>query len=295
MELLKLRKLHFSRCMSSAIFTWSSKLMADRDMWDPCSLHLVRARFLNFLVRKLSHEFKLCGLSILHKFQMAIFPYSPSAILACSSKLMVDYDSMGPSLQQFGARFLNFSPVCSHVTLKFAKRWHHQNSLRFISALAEARSLWLWLQVGRNKPCMLAAMTVSPLVRVCLDSWMSWQSRECLWFVVRRLLSRAVLCWESLTCARISHVHSASATHSHSPVHTPGHVTVHTAAGHVTTRTQWQTYNSRSSTGVKQCLHQSLCVCMMQHDDTDVLSVERTVKAKFHYATEQRKEGGRVR
>jgi len=34
-----------------------------------------------------------------------------------------------------------------------------------ISTLAEATTLWLWLQVGRNKPCMLAAaMTISPLV-----------------------------------------------------------------------------------------------------------------------------------
>jgi len=54
-------------------------------------------------------------------------------------------------------------PVGCHVTSKFAKCWYHQNPLRFISALAEARSLRLWLQVGRHKQCMLAAMTVSPL------------------------------------------------------------------------------------------------------------------------------------
>ena len=34
-----------------------------------------------------------------------------SAILAWSSKLTVDYDSMVPSLQLFGATFLNFSPI----------------------------------------------------------------------------------------------------------------------------------------------------------------------------------------
>ena len=121
------------------------------------SLQLVRARFSNFFLRELSHEFKLCRMSILHKFQMAIFPSFPngwgyshmvrhagspvciahadmtltwskvkvtdllkfrklhfsasisSSILACSSKLVVDYDSMGPNLQLFGARFLNFS------------------------------------------------------------------------------------------------------------------------------------------------------------------------------------------
>jgi len=54
-------------------------------------------------------------------------------------------------------------PIGGHVTSKFAKFWYHENSLHFISMLAEARSLWLWLQVGRKKPCMLAAMAVSPL------------------------------------------------------------------------------------------------------------------------------------
>jgi len=57
-------------------------------------------------------------------------------------------------------------PLGGHVILKFAKCWYHQNPLGFISALAEARSLWLWLQVGRNKPCTLVAMTISPLLEL---------------------------------------------------------------------------------------------------------------------------------
>jgi len=57
-ELLKFRKLHFSRSISSAMFTWSSKLMVDHDSTGP-SLQLVRAQFSNFLVRKLSREFLL--------------------------------------------------------------------------------------------------------------------------------------------------------------------------------------------------------------------------------------------
>jgi len=48
--------------------------MVDYDSTEP-SLQLVGARFSNFLLKKLSHEFKLCGMSILHKFQMAIFRY----------------------------------------------------------------------------------------------------------------------------------------------------------------------------------------------------------------------------
>ena len=148
--LLKFRKLHFSRSIYSAILVWCPKLMVDRDSTGP-NLQLVWAQFSNFLLRKLSHEFILRGMSILHEFQMAIFPYclrlrshgqacwysymiwpgpDPrsksksltvnfrklhfstsvfSAVLAWSSKLIVDFDSMGPSLQLFGARFLNFS------------------------------------------------------------------------------------------------------------------------------------------------------------------------------------------
>jgi len=54
-------------------------------------------------------------------------------------------------------------PVGGHVTSKVVKCLYHQNPLCFVSLLAEARSLWLWLQVGRNRPCTLVAMTVSPL------------------------------------------------------------------------------------------------------------------------------------
>jgi len=56
-RLLKFRKLHFSRSISSAILAWSSKLMVDHDSTGP-SLQLVRVQFLNFLFRKLSCELK---------------------------------------------------------------------------------------------------------------------------------------------------------------------------------------------------------------------------------------------
>jgi len=69
------RKLHFSRSISSAISTWSSKVMVDHDRMVP-SLQLVRARFSNFLLRKLSREFKLRRMSTLYEFQIGIFPYS---------------------------------------------------------------------------------------------------------------------------------------------------------------------------------------------------------------------------
>jgi len=60
-----------SRSISSAVLAWSLKLIADHHSMGP-SLQLVGARFSIFLLRKLSCEFKLCGMSILHEFQMAI-------------------------------------------------------------------------------------------------------------------------------------------------------------------------------------------------------------------------------
>jgi len=62
-ELLKLRKLYFSMSISSTV-AWSSKLMNDYDTMGPI-LQLVGAQFLNFLLSKLSCDFKLLGMSLL--------------------------------------------------------------------------------------------------------------------------------------------------------------------------------------------------------------------------------------
>jgi len=72
-----------------------------------------------------------------------------SAILAWSSKRMVDYDGMGPRLYPIGARFLNFS----HMTSNFAKCWYHQNPLGFISSMPEKIAFWLWLQELTTTSC----------------------------------------------------------------------------------------------------------------------------------------------
>ena len=71
-ELPKLRKVHFSRSISSAVFAWSSKVMIGDDSTGP-GLQLVGARFLNFLPGKLSREFKLHHMSIFHHIPMAVF------------------------------------------------------------------------------------------------------------------------------------------------------------------------------------------------------------------------------
>jgi len=65
MELPKLRKLHFSRSISSSVLTWSSKLMVGGDTMGS-GLQLFKAQFSNFLLGKLSQEFKLHGVSISH-------------------------------------------------------------------------------------------------------------------------------------------------------------------------------------------------------------------------------------
>jgi len=154
--LLQFQKLQFSESTFSAVLAWSSKLMVDDDSMGP-SLHLVVARFTNFLLRKLSHEFKLTQcphytnfkwpyfriawgrvtrlgtLVVLQLLCMLIWSWPDprsrsrlrgfwsskncrkmhflrsvsSAISAWSSKVMVDYDNTGPSLQLVGAQFSN--------------------------------------------------------------------------------------------------------------------------------------------------------------------------------------------
>ena len=73
-ELPKLRKLHFSRSISFAVLTWSSKLMVGGNSMGP-GLHLIGAQFSNFLLEKLSQEFKLRKMLIFHEIQKAIFRY----------------------------------------------------------------------------------------------------------------------------------------------------------------------------------------------------------------------------
>jgi len=71
-ELPKLRKVHFSRSISSAISAWSSKLMDGGHSMGP-GLQLIVARFLNFHLGQLSQEFKLRPISIFDEIQIAIF------------------------------------------------------------------------------------------------------------------------------------------------------------------------------------------------------------------------------
>ena len=90
------------------------------------------------------------------KFQKLHFSTSISCtILAWSSKMMVDYYSfLEPDFW--------ISPSWRSRDFQVGKMLILPESTGFISALPEARSLWLWLQVGHNKLCMLVAMTVSP-------------------------------------------------------------------------------------------------------------------------------------
>jgi len=68
----KLRKLHLSRSISSAVLAWRSKLMVDGDSMGPV-VQPIGARFWNFLLGKLSREFKLRGMSAFHETHVSIF------------------------------------------------------------------------------------------------------------------------------------------------------------------------------------------------------------------------------
>ena len=61
-----------STYISSATFAWSSKLMVDIDSMGP-HLQLLGGHFSNFLLGKVSTEFKLHGMSIFHDIQMATY------------------------------------------------------------------------------------------------------------------------------------------------------------------------------------------------------------------------------
>jgi len=73
-DLPKLRKVHYSRSISSAISACSSKLMVGGHSMGP-GLQPVGAQFLNFHPGKLSRELKLRPISIFDEIQMAIFRY----------------------------------------------------------------------------------------------------------------------------------------------------------------------------------------------------------------------------
>jgi len=61
-----------STSISSATFAWSSKLMVDVDSMGP-GLQPVGACFSNFVLGKVSLQFKLHGMSIFHDIQMATY------------------------------------------------------------------------------------------------------------------------------------------------------------------------------------------------------------------------------
>ena len=69
--------------------------------------------------------------------------FSTSTFMARRSQLMGDYE----------ARFLSCSPRWRSRDTKVREMLLSPESTAFISALVEARTLLLWLQVGRNKTC----------------------------------------------------------------------------------------------------------------------------------------------
>ena len=85
--------------------------MVDYDNMGP-SLQLVGARFLNFLLSKLTRDFRLRGMSILQDFQMAIFPQ------ACGK-----YRKLTKTNQKLTENYRNQLKIFQEsINNKFAKR-----------------------------------------------------------------------------------------------------------------------------------------------------------------------------
>ena len=102
-------------------------------------------------------SFKLTNLQTLH-FSRSI----SSAALACSSKLMVVSDSMGPGLQLVGARFLNFLQKSYHESSYFAEcryftkfKWPHFRAWCYSHMVGHAdsatRTVYIRVTLTRSK------------------------------------------------------------------------------------------------------------------------------------------------
>jgi len=136
--------MYISTYISSATFAWSSKLTVDIDSMGP-GLQRLGGQFSNFLLGKVSLEFKLHGMSIFHDIQMATYfgtgwCYSHVVGYAGSPTYTVYVD----------------------VTLSRSKVK--------VTGLLNFRQL--------PKPCMLAAMTAAPLrgFLVNVFRWQNWES-----------------------------------------------------------------------------------------------------------------------
>ena len=123
--------MYISTYFSSATFAWSSKLTVDIDSMGP-GLQLLGGQFLNFLLGKVSLEFKLHGMSIFYDIQMATYFRT-----GWRYSHMVGY-AASPTYTAYVDMTLTWSKVNVKVT-----------------GLLNFRQL--------AKPCMLAAMTAAPL------------------------------------------------------------------------------------------------------------------------------------
>ena len=156
------RKLHFSRPISSTILAWSSKLIVDHDSTGPI-LQLVGARFSNFILRKLSREFKLRGTSILHEFQMTIFPYSRRLLSHGLARVLMS--AWPDSGSRSRSRSLTFwiSENCTFLRLTSSLFWRGAHNWWVITIVRDLvysfskPDFWIspqlpvtWLQSSRN-------------------------------------------------------------------------------------------------------------------------------------------------
>jgi len=88
MDHLNFQQLPISRSISSATFVCSSKLMVDIDSMGP-GLELIGARFSNFLLEKVSLQFKLHRMSIFHDIKWPHNLVLPDATVTWLGTLVV--------------------------------------------------------------------------------------------------------------------------------------------------------------------------------------------------------------
>jgi len=122
-------KMYISTYISSATFAWSSKLTVDIDSMGPI-LQLLGGQFSNFLLGKVSLEFKLHGMSIFHDIQMATY---------------------------FGTEW------CYSHMVGFAGSPTYTAYVDVTLTLSKVKVTGLLNFRQPVKPCMLAAMTAAPL------------------------------------------------------------------------------------------------------------------------------------
>jgi len=145
--------MYISTYISSATFAWSSKLTVDIDSMGP-GLQLLGGQFSNFLLRKVSLEFKVHGMSIFHDIQMATYfgtGWCYSHMVGYAGSLT--YTVLRMLIWPWPNPRSRSAPRKSFDILALYKSDYYYYKVK-VTGLLNFRQL--------ARPCMLAAMTAAP-------------------------------------------------------------------------------------------------------------------------------------